>query len=151
MKTVVERFAELRAQYPDLSGIDWAWEHGWIPKEEYDQAHRKAREIDKQYRELDGLFNQVAASHAEKLSAFIEDRRQSMQTLSEELGRAPKDTDTSAIDGALASDAEKALRGWSKKKAKSRYKVIWALWAADMLLQRYGGRPVNGRGVFSPA
>lgn len=143
VEAIIDRFAEIDGRYPDLTGIDWAWEHDWISREEYEQAMSLAGMLDREFGKLEKEFRKLAARHPRELRVLVRERIKSMQVLAKKLGRVAekspgaKKRPLSSSDAPVAADTERALRGWQGRGAGDLHGILRALSMSGRLVRQY--------------
>lgn len=87
IRLIAERIAAINADAPEMTGMDWASDHGWISSEEWEAAEEKSKAAIKLQEEELAKLERLRESHPREMEEFLEMHISRLKAARSELAR----------------------------------------------------------------
>lgn len=130
IRAISARLSEIDKDSPEMSGMDWARDHGWIPDDEWQAAEDKSRsKIKLQESEVEKI-EALRREHPQAMEDFLRmhiDRLKKVRDELDQLSRAAKQDSLEfamRFNLTLLPDIISCLKAW-RGKAKPKHWPAW--------------------------
>jgi hypothetical protein len=131
IRRICERLTAINKDMPDMTGMDWASDHGWISQDEWQAAEDKAKEgISLQEAEVEKI-EALRRAHPRAMDEFLGEHIERLKGIRdglEQLSRTARDKKLEfamRFNLTLLPDIISCLKAW-RGKMEPKHGIAWA-------------------------
>jgi hypothetical protein len=130
LRLIAERLKVIDKETPEMSGMDWASEHGWISQEEWEAAGEKAKAgVILQDAEVEKI-EVLRREHPQAIDEFLDAHLQWLNKVRDDLDRMSRTAKDNGLEFpmqfnlTLLPDIISCLKAW-RSKTKPKHWQAW--------------------------